>query len=59
MLYAPHQTLQDLLITQNWREADLETKRLTFQINPKDLNIDSGLSVRKAIIVSVTKKIPK
>jgi hypothetical protein len=53
MLYSHHQTLQDLLVAQNWQEADLETKRLTFQINSEDLNIDSGLSVRKALIPKV------
>lgn len=53
MLYAHHQTLQDLLVAQNWREADLETKRLTFQINPEDLNIDSGSTVRKALIPKI------
>jgi len=33
MLYSHHQTLQDLLVNQNWQEADLETKRLIFQVN--------------------------
>ena len=53
MLYSHHQTLQNLLVAKNWQEADLETKRLTFQINSEDLNIDSGLSVRKALIPKI------
>jgi len=53
MLYAHHQTLQDLLVAQNWQEADLETKRLTFQINAEELNIDFGLFVRKALLPKV------
>jgi len=53
MLYSHHQTLQDLLVSQNWREADLETKKLTFQINPEDLRIDFGISVRKVIVPKI------
>jgi len=53
MLYSHHQNLKDLLIAQNWQEADLETKRLTFQINSEDLKIDSGLSIRKALIPKI------
>jgi len=53
MLYSHHQTLQDLLVAQNWREADLETKKLTFQINPEDLRIDFGISVRKVIVPKI------
>ncbi len=53
MLYSHHQTLQELLVAQNWQEADLETKRLTFQVNSEDLNSDSGLSVRKELIPKI------
>ena len=53
MLYSHHQTLQDLLVAQNWQEADLETKRLTFQINAEDLWGDYGLSERHELIPKI------
>ncbi|WP_055073862.1 GUN4 domain-containing protein [Pseudanabaena sp. 'Roaring Creek'] len=53
MLYSHHQTLQDLLVVQNWHEADLETKRLTFQINPEELWGDYGLSERHELIPKI------
>lgn len=44
MLYPNHQILQELLIAKDWKKADLETKRLTFEINPTDFKIDPRLA---------------
>ena len=56
MLYSHHQTLQDLLVAQNWQEADLETKRLTFQVNSEDLRSNSGLSALVSKIKAFSKE---
>lgn len=50
---AKYLKLQELLANKNWLEADLETTRVTFQVDQEKLVIDSGIPARKAVVEAI------